>query len=165
MTMLRYWVTYSWRGRTLLALQGSITAIALLSALYQSCCNKNSQIFLANSIVPDLFRWTLFSFKCLSVSMSILEWLVWHGRACGLGIHIWEIGSCEILFGPFGAVGGWDGLWAVSRCAGLAFRGLSCWGASLWAWSMIAVCGRFGGLRGWVVSGSCGGYGFVLAWS
>ena len=43
--------------------------LPLSSALYQSCCNKNRQTLLANSIVPDLFRWTLLSFKRLSVSM------------------------------------------------------------------------------------------------
>ena len=43
--------------------------LLLLSVLYQSCCNKNLQTFLAISIVPDLFRWTLLLFKCLSMSM------------------------------------------------------------------------------------------------
>ena len=32
--------------------------LPILSALYQSCCNKNSKTFLTNSIVPDLFKWT-----------------------------------------------------------------------------------------------------------
>ena len=49
--------------------------LPLLSALFQSCCNKNRQTFLANSIVADLFRWTLLSFKCVSVSM-VSVWLI-----------------------------------------------------------------------------------------
>ena len=43
--------------------------LPLLSALYQSCGNKNSQTFLANSIAPGLFKGTLFSFKYLFMSM------------------------------------------------------------------------------------------------
>ena len=104
-------------------------------------------------------------------------------------------------FPPFRAVwwvGGEGGLWAVSRvkglacartlpsggglvgcvesrglgaCVQLAFRGLSCRGASValclwfrfWEWSVIAICGCFCGPGG-VIGGSCGGCGFFLAW-
>ena len=41
--------------------------LPLVSTLYQSCFNKNSQAFLVNSVVPDLLKWTLLSFKCLSM--------------------------------------------------------------------------------------------------
>ena len=43
--------------------------LPLLSALYQSYCNQNLQTFLVNSVVPDLYRWTLLSFKYLSMLM------------------------------------------------------------------------------------------------
>ena len=47
--------------------------LPLLSALYQSCLLPlNSQTFLVNSIVPNLFKWTLLLFKCYSMSMLSL---------------------------------------------------------------------------------------------
>ena len=71
--------------------------LPLLSALYQSCFNKNSQIFLANSIVPDLFRWTLLSFKCLSMSTVSL----WSIKVISRSPHMFIIRlftSCALLF-------------------------------------------------------------------
>ena len=35
---------------------------------YLSCYNKNLKAFSANSIAPDLFKWTSLSFKCFSTS-------------------------------------------------------------------------------------------------
>ena len=46
--------------------------LSLLSVLYRSSCNKNSQIFLGSSIVPSLFKWTLLLFKCLFMSVILL---------------------------------------------------------------------------------------------
>ena len=69
--------------------------LPLLSALFQSCCNKNWQTFLANSIVPDLFRWTLLSFKSLSVSMVS----VWSIKVISRSPHIFiSRTSCALLF-------------------------------------------------------------------
>lgn len=46
--------------------------LSLLSVLYRSSCNKNSQTFLGSSIVPSLFEWTLLLFKCLFMSVILL---------------------------------------------------------------------------------------------
>ena len=41
--------------------------LPLLSALYQSCVNKNSQIYLANSIASGFLKWILLLLKDVSV--------------------------------------------------------------------------------------------------
>ena len=71
--------------------------LSLLSELHQSCCNKNSQAFLANSIVPDLFRWTLLSLKCLSMLMVS----VWSIKVISRSPHMFISRlstSCALLF-------------------------------------------------------------------
>ena len=71
--------------------------LSLLSALYQSCCNKNSQTFLASSIVPDLFRWTLLWFKCLSMSMVSVWSIKMISRSPHMSISR-LFTSCALLF-------------------------------------------------------------------
>ena len=61
--MLKYLVLTAKTGKTF---SFPKAILPQLSALYQSCCIKNSQKFLANSIVPDLSKCTLLSFKCFS---------------------------------------------------------------------------------------------------
>ena len=58
--------------------------LPLLSALYQSCGKKNLQTFLANSIVPDLFKRTLLSFKCLSMSVVSM----WSTKVISRSLHM-----------------------------------------------------------------------------
>ena len=74
-----------------------------------------------------------------------------------LGRVIW--GGGELLLVPVGE-GAVSGVGCSARGC-LAFRGLSCWWASV-AWSVVAVCGPggggglSGGVSGWIINSSCG---------
>ena len=74
--------------------------LPLLSAPNQSCCNEGSLTFLANVIVPDLFKWTLLSLKCISIEIVS----VWSMKVISRSPHMLIsrlFTSCALLFRVF----------------------------------------------------------------
>ena len=110
--------------KTIIHFPCSRNILPLLLALYQSWYNKNSQTFLANSVVLNLFKWNLYSFKCLEAWMSRKSGYEWEFQ----GVHMWAyINNIDTAYGPVNCFDATGNLIIVIECKIGAFFKKKCW--------------------------------------